>query len=203
MGCPGGCRTCLQDVSQLNKPHDFIAKTLRMSKTTVGRYVEAYEMHSAYLRTYPFPGNQYRCSYFFEFQRKKALRDRRKDDPEFEERFGRWVEEGRLRRGEEVCRLPELLEDDEALDMIDSVGFNAAWENHRARTASDDPDGVLSTIEQAVLQLETLRARDFELFGRPDSKGGELIQRLYERVCLVARLAQVELGPSQPTGGRR
>ena len=132
-----------------------------------------------------------------------ALRDRRKDDPEFEERFGRWVEEGRLRRGEEVRRLPELLGDDEALDMIDSVGFNAAWENHRARTAGDDPDGVLSTIEQAVLQLETLRARDFELFGRPDSKGGELIQRLYERVCLVARLAQVELGPSQPTGGRR
>ena len=190
-------------VTQLKKPHDFIARTLRMSKTTVGRYVEAYEMHSAYLRTYPFPGNQYKWSYFFEFQRKKQLRDRRKDAPEFEERFARWVEEGRLRRGEEVRRLPELLEDDEALDIVDSVGFNAAWENHRARKAGDDPDGVLSTIEQAVLQLETLQARDLEVFGRPNSKGGKLIQDLYERVCLVARLAQVELDPSQATRNRK
>ena len=190
-------------VTQLNKPHDFIARTLRMSKTTVGRYVDAYEMLSAYLRTYPFPGNQYKWSYFFEFQKKKPLRDRRKDDPEFEERFGRWVEEGRLRRGEEVRRLPELLEDDEALDMIDNFGLNAALESHRARTAGDDPNGVLSTIEQAVLRLETLQARDLELFARPNSKGGKLIQDLYERVCLVARLAQVELDPSHATRSRR
>ena len=160
-------------------------------------------MHSAYLHTYPFPGNQYKWSYFFEFQKKNPLRGRRKDDPEFEERFGRWVEEGRLRRGEEVRRLPELLEDDEALDMVDNIGFNAALDNHRARIAGDDPNGVLSTIEQAVLQLETLQARDLELFGRPNSKGGKLIQDLYERVCLVARLVQVELDPSHATQSRR
>ena len=70
-------------VTQLDKSHDFIARTLRMSKTTVGRYVDAYEMHSAYLRTYPFPGNQYKWSYFLEFQKKKPLKDRRRDDPEF------------------------------------------------------------------------------------------------------------------------
>ena len=137
-------------VTQLDKRHDFIARTLRMSKTTVGRYVDAYEMHSAYLRTYPFPGNQYKWSYFFEFQKKKPLRDRRKDEPEFEERFGRWVEEGRLRRGEEVRRLPELLDDDEALDMIDNFGFNAAWENHRARTTGNDPDLPPKVIPQVM-----------------------------------------------------
>lgn len=190
-------------VTQLDKSHDFIARTLRMSKTTVGRYVDAYEMHSAYLRRYPFPGNQYKWSYFFEFQKRKPLRDRRRNDPEFEERFGRWVEEGRLRRGEEVRRLSELLEDDAALDMVDKFGFSAGWENHRARVTGDDPNEVLSIIEQAIKQLEALPARDLELFSRPDSKGAKLIQDLYERVCLVARLAQVELGTSQGIRVRR
>ena len=189
--------------TQLNKPHDFIARTLRMSKTTVGRYVDAYEMHTAFLRRYPFPGNQYKWSYFYEFQKKKPLRDRRKEDPEFEEQFGRWIEEGKLRRGEEVRRLPELLEDDETLAMIDEFGLNTAWEHHQAKITVDDPNGILLAIEQATRQLETLQARDLDLFGRPNSNGGKLIQRLYERVCLVARLAQVELDPAQAARGRR
>ena len=189
--------------TQLNKPQDFIAKTLRMSKTTVGRYVEAYEMHSAFLRRYPFPGNQYKWSYFYEFQKKKPLRDRRREDPEFEERFGRWIEDGKLRRGDEVRRLPELLEDDEALAMIDDVGVKAAWERYQANTTVNDPNGVLSAIEQTTRQLETLQARDLDLFSQPNSVGGNLIQRLYERVCLVARLAQVDLDPAQAARGRR
>ena len=180
-------------VTQLHKSHEFIARTLRMSKGTVGRYVEAYEMHMAYLRQYPFPGNQYKWSYFFEFQKKKALRDRRREDAEFEGRFSRWVEDGKLRRGEDVRRLPELLDDDEALRIIDTVGFKPAWEHHQARRAVDDPRGILSIIEQATRQLETLPARDMELFGQPDSNASELLRRLYERVCLVARLAQVDL----------
>ena len=180
-------------VTQLNKSHEFVARTLRMSKGTVGRYVEAYGMHMAYLRRYPFPGNQYKWSYFFEFQKKKALRDRRKDDPEFEERFGDWVEHGRLGRGEDVRRLPELLEDPEALNLIDSASFSAAWEHYQARRVEADPDGVLATIEQAIQELETLPARDMELFSRPDSRAGGLLRRLHERVCLVARLARVDL----------
>ena len=191
-------------VTQLNKSHEFVARTLRMSKGTVGRYVEAYEMHMAYLRRYPFPGNQYKWSYFFEFQKKKALRDRRREDPGFEERFGAWVEHGRLGRGEDVRRLPDMLGDAEALPLIDSVGFNAAWEHHRARRAADDPDGVLSTIEQAIRGLETLPARDMELFhSRPNSRASELLQRLHERVCLVARLAQVDLETPKRSNGTR
>ena len=173
-------------VNQLNKSHDFIAKTLRMSKGTVARYVDAYEMHMDYLRRYPFPGNQYKWSYFFEFQKKKGLRDRCKEDPQFEERFGVWLENGRLGRGEDVRRLPELLGDPDALNLVDVAGFSAAWQHHQARVVAEDPDGVLSTIEQAIRGLETLPARDMELFGRPNSRAGELLRRLHERVQLVA-----------------
>ena len=180
-------------VTQLNKSHEFVARTLRMSKSTVGRYVEAYKMHMAYLHRYPFPGNQYKWSYFFEFQKKKALRDRREEDDAFSERFGRWVEEGKLRRGEDVRRLPDLLEDSAALSIIDTAGFKAAWEYHEANKTAEDPDGILSIIEQATRQLETLPARDMDLFGKPDSRASELLRRLYGRVCLVARLAQVDL----------
>ena len=162
-------------VTHLNKPHDFVARTLRMSKTTVGRYIDACETHSAYLPKYPFPGNKYKWSYFFEFQKRKPPKDCRKEDAEFEQRFGRWIEDGRLRRGDEVRRLPELLEDDGALDMIDNFGFNAAWKHHQARINVEDPNEVLYAMEQAALQLETLQARALDLFGQPNSKGWKLV----------------------------
>ena len=180
-------------VTKLNKSHDFIARTLRMSKSTVARYVDAYEMHMGYLRRYPFPGNQYKWSYFFEFQKKKALRERQKEDTGFEDRFGKWLEEGRLGRGENVRKIPELLCDPEALTLIDTAGFNAAWSHHQERVASDSAEEVLSTLAQAVRGLETLPARDMELFGQPDSRAGDLLRALHQRVCLVARLAQVDL----------
>ena len=101
-------------VTHIGKSHEFIARTLRMSKSTVRKYLDAYEMHTAYLHDYPFPGSQYKWSYFFEFQKKKQLRDRRREDPAFETLFSSWVEDGKLTRGEQVRQLPELLEDQEA-----------------------------------------------------------------------------------------
>ena len=190
-------------VTKLNKSHDFVARTLRMSKGTVGRYVDAYEMHMAYLRKYPSPGNQYKWSYFFEFQKKKALRERRREDPTFEERFGNWLENGRLGRGEDVRRLPEILEDTEAMNLVDTAGFKAAWQHYQARVAADHSSGFLSIMEQAIRGLETLPARDMELFGRSDTKAEELLRRLHERVCLVARLAQVDLEVTNETIARR
>ena len=180
-------------VTQLGKSHDFIAKTLRLSKGTVGKYVEAYEMLMAYLREYPFPGNQYKWSYFFEFQKKKQLRDRRGEDPAFETLFSSWVEDGKLSRGEQVRQLPELLEDQEALSLLDTVGFKAAWEHHQARRSVESDNSVLVAVEQAINELENLPARDMEVLGRPDSKGAELLRRLHERLILVARLAQIDL----------
>ena len=180
-------------VTQLGKSHDFIAKTLRLSKSTVGKYVDAYEMLMAYLRQYPFPGNQYKWSYFFEFQKKKQLRNRRREDPDFEARFSSWVEDGNLSRGEQVRQLAQLLEDNDALSLLDTVGFKAACEHLQARSAVESRDGVLVAIEDAIRELENLPARDMEVLGRPDSRGADLLRRLHERLILVARLAQIDL----------
>ena len=180
-------------VTQLGKSQDFIAKTLRMSKGTVGRHLDAYEMHTAYLRKYPFPGNQYRWSYFFEFQKKKLLRDRRREDQDFEARFHTWLEDGRLNRGEQVRQLPELLDDPDALHILDTAGFAAAWEHHQARVSTTNGDRVLAVIEEAIHELENLPARDMELLSMPGSPAAEALRRLNERVMLVARLAQIEL----------
>lgn len=185
-------------VTKLGKSQDFIAKTLRMSKGTVGRYLDAYEMHTAYLRKYPFPGNQYRWSYFFEFQKKKALRDRRREDPEFEAQFYIWLEDGRLNRGEQVRQLPELLDDDDTRRVLDTAGFAAAWEHHLAKISTSNGDRVLAVIEEAIHELENLPARDMELLSMPGSPAAQALRRLNERVRLVARLARIEFGEAVP-----
>ena len=186
-------------VTQLGKSQDFIARTLRMSKGTVGRHLDAYEMHTAYLRKYPFPGNQYRWSYFFEFQKKKALRDQRREDPEFEARFDTWLEDGKLNRGDQVRQLPELLDDPDALSLLDTAGFAAAWEHHLARVSTTNGDQLLAVIEEAIRELENLPARDMELLSIPGSPAAEALRRLNERMILVARLAQIELSEAVPS----
>lgn len=179
-------------VTQLNKSHDFIAKTLRMSKSTVSRYLEAYEMHTEYLRAYPFPGNIYKWSYFLEFQKRKQLRDRRRDDADFEPRFVRWVEDGHLSRGDQVRQLPQLLDDEEALSLLDSVGFKAAWEHYQRNVARDSLD-AFPDLERAIEQLENFSVRDMEILSHVDSQGAALIRKLHERILVVARLAHVDL----------
>ncbi len=178
--------------THLNKSHEFIARTLRLSKSTVGKYLDAYAMHTEFLHTYTSPGNIYKWSYFLEFQKRKQLRDRRREDAEFDARFAKWVEKGLLNRGEQVRQLPLLLDDEEVLTILDREGFKAAWGRYQQKIAVNGRDSF-PVLEHAINELQNLSVQEMEVLSDPKSHGAALLRELHERIQVVARLTRLEL----------
>lgn len=184
-------------VKQFGKTQDFLAHTLRMSKSTVNRYVEAYEMHTEFLHQNPDPMNLYKWSYFFEFQKKKPLRELRDQDPTFQQRFFNWVRDGKIKKGEQVRELPNLIDDEEALKALDKVGMAEALEMHARKVDASMPDGRFPVLEQAIHQLEGLPMRELERLSRPESPGAIRLRELHRRLLAVARMAGISLEEAQ------
>jgi len=174
--------------TQIGKSQDFVAKSLRMSKTTVGRYVDAYQMHTEFLRENPEPANVHKWSYFFEFEKKKPLREYAKENPAFKQRFFRWVRDGKI-TGMQVREIPDLLQDDDALKALDQHDLATAKAVHAKKV-----DGAASTesfvaLDRAIQELEGLPMKELEHLSRPDSPGALKVRELYKRLNAVAKMA--------------
>ena len=180
-------------MTQLGKTQEFVAKTLRMSKTTVNRYVDAFEMHNEFLRDNPDSANVHKWSYFFEFQKKKALREHAKENPKFKERFFRWVRDGRI-NGMQVRELPALIGDDNALKALDQRGLDQAKAVHAEdAVASESGKDWFPVLDRAMQELEGLPVRELERLSRPDSAGAAKMRDLYRRLNSIARMAGLTL----------
>jgi len=184
----------LQMTTQLNKSQDFIARSLRMSKTTVSRYVDAFQMHNEFLRENPDPTNLHKWSYFFEFEKKKPLRDYLKENPAFKPRFFRWVRDGRI-TGMQVRDIPALLQDAEALKVLDQKGMAEAKLVHAKNVQDGETDSAESfvALDRAIEELESLPMKELEHLAKPDSPGAVKVRELYKRLNAVAKMAGLSL----------
>lgn len=178
---------------QLNKSQDFVAKTLRLSKTTVTRWGDAYEMLTEFLRDHPEPGNIHKWSYFFELEKKKLLRDLVHADPAFKERFSRWVAEDKI-QGIQVRDLTDLLGDEEALKALDERGFAEAKRVHSIKaTATDGPNGTFPSLDLAIYELEAMPMKELARLSDPGSEGAAKLRDLHRRLNAVAKMAGITL----------
>ncbi len=181
-------------MTQLGKSEEFVARSLRMSKTTVNRYVVAFQTHNEFLRDNPEPGNVRKWSYFFEFEKKKPLRDFAKENPTFKQRFFRWVREGRI-TAMQVREIPELLPDAEALKALDQKGMAEAKAVHAKTVEAGEglPTESFTALDRAIQELESLPMKELEHLAKPDSQGAIKVRELYKRLNAVAKMAGLSL----------
>lgn len=180
-------------MTQIGKSQEFIAKFLRMSKTTVIRYVDAFQMHNEFLRINPDPANVHKWSYFYELEKKKVLRERAHADSAFKERFFRWIAKGKI-TGMQVRELTALIDDDDALKALDNHSLAEAIKVHASRDGgADHATETFPTLDLAIRQLEEMPAKELERLSSPDSVGAARLRELYQRLHSVAKLAGFEL----------
>jgi len=174
------------------KTYDFLATHLRWSRATLSQKILAYEETNAYLERFGDPQGINRFSHFEEFMKKKVLRDRREQDPEFMRRFGKWVFEGRLPDSKDVRILPGVLENEEALAKLESDGIRAArlvLEQANPSMASN----LYSTVDQACAELETISLQEITALQNGDNARLEKMRRLATALKRIEEIAAVDL----------
>lgn len=163
------------------RPLEFAAKSLRMSSHTVRNYINAYEMASEYLYDNLDSTSLNKWSYFYEFQKRKILRDKGKRNPRFKKRFLSWVREEKIYRGNQVRKLADLVDDAKALNALDKYGFDAAFDLHnRNLNINEDKAKVaLLDLQRALSDVCNLPLSDLKFL----ASSGELNESLFEELA--------------------
>lgn len=128
----------------LHMPADEIATYLRASKTTVLRLLLAYEfMVDQFLKIdeerYAKQGER-KWSYFEELHKSKELREYLKNEPDFGDKFCRWVGDGRLPEGADVRVLASILKHAEARKKFESGNKATALAEAKKIVEAGEPE---------------------------------------------------------------
>jgi hypothetical protein len=151
--------------------HEEVAERYRMTAMEVKQHVEAANlMDRLYFPITENPSDadhRSKFSYFLEFLKNSRLRAQTETILDLPERFARWVRDGRVNTGTKVRRLPKVLDQAEALQLLEVVGFDAA-EDFLSRNNPREQE-LYVTIEKARARLEQLTVAELvELAGSAD-----------------------------------
>jgi hypothetical protein len=107
--------------------------------------------------------------------------------PNLPERFSRWVRDGQINTGAKVRKLPKVLERDDALQLLEIDGFDAA-EQLLARTNPHEHELYL-TLEKARIRLQQVTV--VELSDLADSaERMQIVIALQEQLAAVLENAE-------------
>jgi hypothetical protein len=103
-----------------------ITNLMSMGKSTVGYMIKAFQLTTDYGKKYPEDTSWvYKFSYFYEMVKRKSL-DAWLENNGNTEKFMEWLYNGKISRGMDVRKLPEVIKTQDAIQAIDSGGFDAA-----------------------------------------------------------------------------
>src|SRR3989442_14001946 len=103
-----------------------ITNLMSMGKSTVGYMIKAFQFTTDYGKKYPEDTSWvYKFSYFYEMVKRKSL-DAWLEKNGNTEKFMEWLYNGKISRGMDVRRLPEVIKTHDEVQAIDSGGFDAA-----------------------------------------------------------------------------
>jgi hypothetical protein len=86
-----------------------------------------------------------------------------------QERFARWVRDGRIDTGARVRRLPKILDSREATRLLDLIGFDAADE-YLAKQHPEEQE-LYALVERTRIRLESMTVTELiELSGSQERK---------------------------------
>jgi len=171
---------------------EFLATHLRWSREKLANKLAAYEETLAYGERTGEIAVHERFPLFEELMGRPALRERRAEDPQFMERFGRWVQEGRLTTTREVRDLSHVLADGDARGLFEAEGMPAA----RRRLDELDPtrdSGLYWYIHCAAQKLESMPLREVEAVRSGAAPRVELLRRLARALVRVEEVTGVRL----------
>jgi hypothetical protein len=174
------------------KTYDFLATHLRWSRSKLSQKIAAFEETKAYLERTGDPQGINRFSHFEELMRKKALRDRLEDDPDFVRRFGQWVSDGKLPDSKDVRDLSSILENEEAVQKFEKEGIRAA-----RRVLHDANPSIVSNlysaIDQASAELETISLQEITALQEGNEARLEKLRRLARTLRKVESFSGIKL----------
>jgi len=177
-----------------------VAERYRMTPAEVRQQVEAANMMDRLY--FPITANptdaehRAKFSYFLEFLKNGRLRTQADVNPDLQERFARWVRDGRINTGARVRRLPKILDTPEALRLLEVVGFDAA-EEYIAKTDPREQELYL-TIERARARLQNISMSELvELGSSPDRLA--ILQALEAQIADILENA-ARLDRARPSG---
>jgi hypothetical protein len=173
------------------KTYDWLATHLRLSKSKITQQLKAYQWTTDYLSEHPDPKNLDKFSFFDELARKRDLADRYTDDLEFQQRFNRWLTDGRLNDSKQVRQLPMLLDNAQATKVLDEKGYVAA-----ARVlVSEDPalgSDLYDAVKRATDKLTKAPADEIRDLAQNKQKL-LMLRNLRRAIDDLATLADVNL----------
>ena len=150
--------------------HEEVAERYRTTANEVRQHVQAAEMmEQMYFPITDDPTDaehRSKYSYFLEYLKNTKLHKQVAAVPDLNERFSRWVRDGKVDTGMKVRRLTKVVENKDALLLLESDGFDAA----EALLGKADPreQEFYITLEKTNARLQQLTVRELtELAASP------------------------------------
>lgn len=143
------------------KTYDWLGNHLRLSKTKINEMLLAYDAMREFLQNHPDPANVRKFSFFHELMKKRDLRDRFKEEPEFKQKFHRWLSEGKLTDAKQVRNLAAILESKDAAAALDDRGIEDASRILIKNDPSLESD-LFQAVKKATEQLRKAPASDIQ-----------------------------------------
>jgi hypothetical protein len=115
------------------------------------------------------PEHRTKFSYFLEFYKNGRIQAHSDSIPDLQERFARWVRDGRIDTGARVRRLPKILDSREATRLLDLIGFDAADE-YLAKQHPEEQE-LYALVERTRIRLESMTVTELmELSGSQERR---------------------------------
>jgi hypothetical protein len=174
------------------KTYDWLSDQLRLSKSKIKELLGAYKATSDYLAANPAPGNIKKFSLFHEMVKKRELRDRFDQDPQFKVRFHRWLTDGKVTDSKQVRELAAILGNPQAAAAMDKSGFDEASKVLMRNDPSLESD-LFWAVKNATENLKAAPASDIQ-----DLKSGNpqkliMLRNLHRSIEDLATLAGINL----------
>jgi len=170
--------------------HEEVAERYRMTPMEVRQHVEAANlMDRLYFPITRDPSDaehRSKFSYFLEFLKNGRLRNHAATIPDLPERFARWVRDGLVDTGMKVRRLPKVLDQTEAIQLLEVEGFDAA-EAYISKGNPREHELYLS-MDKARLRLQQMTVTELvELAGSAERLA--MLNDLKEQIAVVLETA--------------
>jgi hypothetical protein len=174
------------------KTYDWLSNHLRLSKSKIVELLSTYKATTEFLSIHTEPTNVRKFSFFQELMRKKELRDRFTNDPEFKQRFHTWLASDRLTDSKQVRNLAMILASPEAVKALDTDGVAEATRVLMRNDPALESD-LFRAVKEATQELHVAPASDIQDLKAGNAQKIIMLRNLHRAIEDLATLAQVKL----------
>jgi hypothetical protein len=174
------------------KPYEWLSNHLRLSKGKIKELLNAHQAMKEFLALHPHPSNVRKFSFFHEVMKKSDLRDKFLGEPQFKQKFFKWLADDKIVDSKQVRNLPAILANPEAARALDESGIDEAT---RVLMRNDPAleSNLFASLKHATEMLKNAPISDLQ-----DLKGGNvqkllMLRNLSRAIEDLATLAGVKL----------